>query len=49
MEVAEPETAASDPSESPLSVRLAHVRRIEVKRGFDALPLKQLIQALESS
>jgi len=49
VEVTEPETAASDPSESPLSVRLAHGRRIEVKRGFDAITLKQLIQALESS
>ena len=47
--VAEPETAASGPRESPLSVRLAHGRRIEVKRGFDAITLKQLIQALESS
>ena len=49
VEVAAPGTAASDPSESPLSVRLAHGRRIEVKRGFDAITLQQLIQAWESS
>lgn len=49
VEVAQPETSASDPSESPLSVRLAHGRRIDVQRGFDALTLQQLLQVLESA
>jgi hypothetical protein len=49
VEVAEPETTAPDPSESSLVVRLAHGRRIEVQRGFDALTLQQLLRALESA
>lgn len=49
VEVSEPEQESDNDRESKLSVLLSHGRRIEVKRGFDAVTLKQLIGVLESA
>ena len=49
VEISEPEQESASDTESKLSVLLSHGRRIEVKRGFDAVTLKQLLGLLESA
>ena len=49
VEIVNAETAVSALDESALWVRLAHGRQIEVRRGFDALTLQQLLRVLESA